>query len=96
MGTTFRAILDEELKRCKDEQAERLRDKRVIAIAEVNGEFVVERWSSDSVWPTMEYPTRQKAAARVLQLLGIGPVSPQTWPERHCIGSVSLEEGEGE
>lgn len=84
--------MDAELTRCKDEQAARLRDKRVIAIVETDGKFVVEQWSDDSVWPTHDYPTKQKAAARVLQLLGIGPVAPQTWPEETCLGSITLED----
>lgn len=43
----------------------------------------------ESIYPTTSYDTPRKAASRLLQLLDIGPVAPQTHPERVCIGEVS-------
>ncbi len=71
--------------------------RRVWIIEERGAEFIVHSWSGDDwqngsgVGPASTYPTLRKAAARLLQLLGIGPVAPQTWPENICIGSVDVE-----
>lgn len=51
----------------------------------------VHEWTPDSVFPPIEYPTKRLAAARVLQLLQVGPVAPQTHPEEVCIGSIETE-----
>lgn len=78
---------------CKNDMAARIRNARAIAIVEnSDGTVTVEQWSKDSVCPSVTYPNKREAAARVLQLLGIGPVAPQTWPETVCIGSVDLPE----
>lgn len=42
-----------------------------------------------SVYPSCVKATKEGAAARLLQLLGIATsIAPQTWPERVCIGHV--------
>jgi hypothetical protein len=44
----------------------------------------------DGVGPPSVYPTRDQAAARILQLLKIKqPVTPQNWPERIQIGAIN-------
>lgn len=65
--------------------------KRFIAIEERDGEFVVRQHSEDSVCPQVSYPTARLAASRVLQLLGVGPVAPQSHPESVMIGSIGRE-----
>lgn len=60
--------------------------KRMIAIVEEGGKFIVHRHTSDSVCPPTTYKNEREAAARVLQLLQVGPVWPQTWPEDARIG----------
>lgn len=47
-----------------------------------------------NVWPTTEKPTARQIVARLSQLLGIGPVAPQTTPEEVCIREI-ITEGDG-
>jgi hypothetical protein len=69
---------------------------RVWIIEERGAEFVVHSWSGPDwkngagVGPPHEYPTLRKAAARLLQILGVGAVAPQTWPEETCIGTITM------
>jgi len=66
--------------------------REVWAIIETSdGQFQVYHQTADGVAPPSEYPTKRKAVARLLQLIRTGPVAPQTWPERACIGSVELK-----
>lgn len=51
--------------------------------------WTVHQWTSESVAPPVTYPTKREAASRILQLLHIGPVAPQTWPEEACISSIT-------
>jgi hypothetical protein len=73
---------------------------QVWIIEERGAEFIVHTWHGDGwkhgagVLPPSSYPTLRKAAARMLQMLGVGAVAPQTWPEDVCIGSVSLREAD--
>lgn len=57
-----------------------------------NGKFGVYWQSAESVGPVTEYNTKRQAAARLLQLLAVGPVAPQTWPEEIGVGHVSLSD----
>lgn len=67
---------------------------RVWIIEERDERFIVHRWTPGGVGPASDYPTRRKAAARLLQLLEVGAVAPQTWPESVCIGTVTLDEAQ--
>jgi hypothetical protein len=60
-------------------------------IVETPEGYEVHQHSAASVWPPTTYPTKRLAAARLLQLLGIGPVAPQTHPESVCVGYVRSE-----
>jgi hypothetical protein len=63
--------------------------RKLWAIVEMpNGNFQVYEQSEDGVAPQSEYPTKRKAVARFMQLMRVGPVAPQTWPEEICIGRV--------
>ena len=61
---------------------------RVFIITErYDGTFTIAENTADgSVWPTTEKPNARAAIARLMQLLDIGPVAPQTIPENICIG----------
>ena len=83
----------------KRETFDCFKDSRNVWIIEERGaEYTVHRWhGSDAqygagVGPPSTYPSLRKATARLLQLLGTGPVAPQTWPEDVCIGSVTTRE----
>ena len=65
---------------------------RWILVEELDGTFSVHYHDLTGVAPPSTYPDKRKAAARLLQLLGIGPVAPQHWPEDVCIGTITLEE----
>lgn len=61
---------------------------RWAVVQEAEG-FSVHEHSIDGVAPPSDYPTKEAAAARLLQLMGIKePVTPQNWPERVCIGYI--------
>lgn len=55
-----------------------------------DGRFTLEQ-SDDrgNVWPETKKPTARAIVARLSQLLGIGPVAPQTTPEEVCIGEIT-------
>ena len=65
-------------------------NKRWIIMEKGSG-FEVHYHDSESVYPSSIYPTKRLAAARLLQLLGCGPVAPQTTPETAMIGNLFLE-----
>ena len=59
--------------------------------------YSVHEHTIDGVAPPYVYQTKEQAAARLLQILGIKhPVFPQNWPERVEIGAVQLEHPDGE
>lgn len=66
--------------------------EQVIAIARTAEGYEIHQWTTDSVMPTVGYPTARLAASRMLQLLGIGPVAPQTHPETIGIEIAVAEE----
>ncbi len=63
-------------------------DMTVWTIREIPAGYAVEEMHDESSFPTNVYPTKRAAAARLLQLMGLGPVRPQMHPERVCIGFV--------
>jgi len=69
---------------------EAMRGQSFIALVETaEGWSLIQHSEGGSVYPRTSYETKRQIAARVLQLLGIGPVAPQTWPESVCIGEIS-------
>lgn len=50
-------------------------------IDEPDGTFSVYWQNAASVGPKTSYNSKRQAVARLLQLIGTGPVAPQTWPE---------------
>jgi hypothetical protein len=90
---------DEEIAEIKIETFESFKDSRRIWIIEERGaDFIIHTWTGSDwihgsgVGPSISYPTLRRAASRLLQLLGVGPVAPQTWPEAIGIGSVSVDD----
>jgi hypothetical protein len=74
---------------------ERLRATTRWLIAETEDGFEVHQWTVDGVAPWAEKETREAAAARLLQLMGIGhAIIPQNYPERVCIGNVTMKDNE--
>jgi hypothetical protein len=53
----------------------------LVAMTLKDGTWTVHRWGKDSVDPQSKYPTKAKAASRILQLLDLGPTTPQDYPE---------------
>jgi hypothetical protein len=87
---------DEEIAQIKRDTFDFFKDSRRVWIVEERGaEFIVHDWMGPSyvhgpgVAPASVYPTLRKAAARLMQLFAVGPVAPQTWPEKVCIGSIT-------
>ena len=78
----------------KSEHYERNRDKTIIAIVQEADEFGVYHQTKDGVAPYSTYPNARLAASRVLQLLGIGPVAPQDYPEEIGIGHIDYKPAE--
>lgn len=72
--------------------------RRWTVVEEIDGTYSVHEHTTDGVAPPSCYPDRERAAARLLQLLGLkAPVTPQAHPERVEIGSVDCgDEGEDE
>lgn len=87
---------DEEIAQIKRDAFDGFKTSRRVWIIEERGaEYILHNWTSDKyqygagVGPAHSYPTLRKVAARLLQILGTGPVAPQTWPESVCIGTVT-------
>jgi hypothetical protein len=90
---------DETITQIKQETFDVFKTSRAVYFIEERGaEFIVHQWTGDEaqhgpgVGPPSSYPTLRKAASRLLQLLGTGPVAPQTWPEEVCIGTVAIRQ----
>jgi hypothetical protein len=77
-----------EVEQIKREIFEAIKGCKLLMVVETEDGFTVHQWHPDGVAPTSTYDTNRKAAARLLQLLHIGPVAPQTWPETACIGTI--------
>ena len=87
---------NQEIAQIKLDTFEAFKDSRKVWIIEERGaDFIVHSWDGSDgpfgagVGPASTYPTLRKAAARLMQLLHVGPVAPQTWPEEVCIGSIA-------
>lgn len=87
---------DEEIAEIKRETFESFKDSRRVWIIEERGaDYIVHTWHNDQygvgVGPTSSYLTLRKAASRLLQLLSVGVVAPQTWPEEIGIGNIHVD-----
>jgi hypothetical protein len=65
------------------------RDKRRwIIVEEGDGTYSIHEHMVDGVAPPTVKPNKREVAARLLQLLQIGPVAPQDYPEEVCVGVI--------
>ena len=81
-----------DIKEIKKEHFDANIDKEMFSIIkEPDGTFGVYQQTAGSVAPYFKYVNAQLAAARVLQLLGIGPIAPQYWPEEVGVGSIDYK-----
>lgn len=68
--------------------------RRFVITETAAGEWtLVESDDAGNVWPTTVKATARELVARLSQLLGIGPVAPQTRPERVEIDGLSDQPG---
>jgi hypothetical protein len=82
-----------DIEQMQREHEDRLRRTRRWLIAETAEGFEVHEWTIDGVAPWAEKATKEEAAARLLQLMEIRhAIVPQAYPERVCIGSVTMED----
>jgi hypothetical protein len=81
--------MDEETKAIAAANLASFVGKPVVAIVEEDGEWVVHQFSPTGVAPSSAYPSKRTAAARMLQLLHIGPVAPQSYPETAAVSLAS-------
>ena len=60
-------------------------------IAEADEGFEVHEWTADGVAPWTVYPTKEAAASRLLQLMGIKhAIVPQAYPEDVCVDAIQI------
>ena len=72
------------------EHEERLRGTTRWIIAETAKGFEIHEWTAEGVAPWADKETREAAAARLLQLMGIRhAIIPQAYPESVQIGSIT-------
>ncbi len=82
--------LDPEISAIQEDFLRRFREARRWIIVEDLDGFSVHEHTIDGVAPPSIYPTREEAAARLMQLMGLKrAVTPQNWPERVEIGRVA-------
>lgn len=68
------------------------RDKRRwIIVEEPDGKYSVTDLMKDGIGPCILKPGKREAAARLLQLMALGPVAPQDWPEEICVGEIEYK-----
>ena len=81
-----------QVREIQDEYHERHRLlPRWTIVQEAHDSYSIHAHTADGVAPPSTYPNRRLAAARLLQLLGIGPVAPQSHPEDVCVGTITRE-----
>lgn len=82
-------FIDPEITAIQEDWLRRYRLAHRWMIVEGLDGFEVHDHTIDGVAPPTTYPTREQAAARLLQMLGLKePVTPQSWPESVCIGTI--------
>jgi len=64
-------------------------------ITQTEDGFLLGEERGESVFPQTFKPTSRTIVARLMQLMRIGPVAPQTEPEDICIGTVWITDHDG-
>ena len=69
---------------------------RSISLSEyADGTWMIEETTANSVFPKTHKATAKEAAARLLQLMGLGPTAPQGHPEPKGISFDHDDEAHG-
>lgn len=82
--------LDPEIEQMADAHWEIGRGLHRYLIIEFADGWALREFTHDSVMPPVLYPTKRRLIARLMQLMGTGPVAPQTWPEEHCVSPEGI------
>ncbi len=65
---------------------------RKYTITETSNGFVLNEQVGESVCPQTHKKTAREVIARLMQIMKVGPVAPQAFPEEVCIGRVETTE----
>lgn len=79
------------IRQMQDEWHDSWRAKRRWIVVEEADGYSIHEHTADSIAPPFTYPNKRLLASRFLQLLGVGPVAPQTHPEQVCVGTIDRE-----
>lgn len=58
---------------------------------EADGKYSITDMTVDGIGPCILKPDKRGIAARLLQLLQLGPVAPQDYPEDICVGEIEYK-----
>lgn len=64
----------------------------IYTITETSDGFIIEEQCGENIFPQTRKATAREVIARLMQIMNVGPVAPQTFPEEVCMGYV--ESGE--
>jgi len=81
--------LDAEIEAMADKHWELGRGKPRWLIIDMGDHFTLREMSQDSVMPPCDKQTKREIAARLLQVMEIGPVAPQNFPEEIGINMIN-------
>ena len=86
----YKARMDAEMNEIQAHWNASWRNKRRwIIVDDEDGTFSIHEHTADSVCPPITKPNKRDAAARLLQCMELGPVAPQDYPERICVGEIT-------
>ena len=57
-------------------------------LTEIDGVWTIEQIICESIYPTTKKQDDRAMIARLMQLIGVGPVAPQTEPEKVGINGI--------
>ena len=60
----------------------------IYTITETSDGFALEEQCGENILPQTHKATAREVIARLMQIMNVGPVAPQTFPEEVCIGYV--------
>ena len=60
----------------------------IYTITETSDGFTIEEQCGENISPQTHKATAREVIARLMQIMNVGPVAPQTFPEEVCIGHV--------
>ena len=76
----------------QDEYNAHARDnRRWLIMEEPDGRYSIVDMSKDGIGPKIIKSDKRGVAARLLQLLDLGPVAPQDYPEEICVSDIEYK-----